>query len=59
MSQENVEFVKRVHAAFNRDGVEAVLSGMPSGPIHERRTAGCLRRRWRWGLRCAPAALVA
>jgi hypothetical protein len=29
MSQENVEFVKRVHAAFNRDGVEAVLSGMP------------------------------
>jgi ketosteroid isomerase-like protein len=28
MSQENVEFVRRAFEAFNRDGIEAVLSGM-------------------------------
>jgi ketosteroid isomerase-like protein len=28
MSQENIEVVRRVHDAFNRDGVDAVLRGM-------------------------------
>jgi ketosteroid isomerase-like protein len=40
MSQENVEFVQRVHEAFNRDGVEAVLRGMPPEYVWDASSTG-------------------